>query len=178
MTFLQKLAGAMAHEQKPVQWTTPVGVPWRNGYYNKEVKHVQLWLHDKGVKVSYDMDVAVADKQTLDKKDCKDGIAPNFVHACDAAHLMLTVNAAHKEGINHFALVHDSFGCLASQSTKMHRIIREQFVQMYEQHDVLSEVLEQSKCALIDPNCERLPDVVQYGSLNIKDVLNAQYAFA
>ena len=65
-------------------------------------------------------------------------------HACDAAHLMLTVNAAVAEGITSIATVHDSFGCLPSQAERFRRIIREQFVRMYEEHDVLAEVLERA----------------------------------
>jgi DNA-directed RNA polymerase len=52
---------------------------------------------------------------------------------------MLTVNAAEKEGITSIATVHDSFGCLASRAERFRRIIREQFVKLYEDHDVLQE---------------------------------------
>ena len=49
---------------------------------------------------------------------------------------------------------------------------------MYEQHDVLAEVLQRAKCDLSEHNCNRLPDVVGFGTLNIKEVINAKYAFA
>ena len=64
---------------------------------------------------------------------------------CDAAHLMLTVNAAVAERITSIAAVHDSFGCLASKAERFRKIIREQFVKMYEDNDVLAQVLEQAR---------------------------------
>lgn len=178
MGFLQALARTMAHEGKPVQWTTPVGLPWSNRYHPFNVKEVKLWLHDKGVRVGYKTSVAEGYLKPIDKRRVESSVAPNFVHACDASHLMLTVNAAYAAGIRNFALVHDSFGCLASQSDDMHRIIREQFVAMYEDHDVLAEVLAQCKCDLTVHNHDRLPNAIEYGSLNIRSVLDARYAFA
>jgi DNA-directed RNA polymerase len=89
-----------------------------------------------------------------------------------------TVNAAKLEGITQFALVHDSFGSLPSHAARFQGIIREQFVEMYEQHDVLAEVLQRAFDDLDEVNRERLPDMVDRGTLNIKEVLNAKYAFA
>jgi DNA-directed RNA polymerase, mitochondrial len=54
----------------------------------------------------------------------------------------LLVNAAVAQGITSVATVHDSCGCLAPQAERFRRIIREQFVKMYEDHDVLQEVLD------------------------------------
>jgi DNA-directed RNA polymerase, mitochondrial len=55
---------------------------------------------------------------------------------------MLTVDAAVAEGIKSIATVRDSFGCLPSHAERFRRIIREQFVRMYQEHDVLREVLD------------------------------------
>jgi hypothetical protein len=74
---------------------------------------------------------------------------PEIVHACDAAHLLRTVNAAVSEGITSIAAVHDSFGCLPPRATRFHKIIRNELVRMYEEHDVLREVRDQA-CADLD----------------------------
>jgi DNA-directed RNA polymerase, mitochondrial len=55
---------------------------------------------------------------------------------------MLTVNAAVSEGLTSIAAVHDSFGCLPSRAGRFREIIRGQFVRMYQEHDVLAQVLE------------------------------------
>ena len=94
----------------------------------------------------------------------------------DAAHLMLTVNAAVAEGITSIATVHDSFGCLPSRAERFRRIIREQFVKMYQEHDVLQEVFERAKEDL--RNAKVVSSGPPRGSLDIKQVLGAEYAFS
>jgi DNA-directed RNA polymerase len=173
MVFLQKCARAMAHEGKPLTWTTPTGLPWANRYHVPKVKRIELWLHDTRVQLS----VADGVEKEIDKERAANGVAPNFVHALDAAHLALTVRAAASEGID-AATVHDSFGCLAPHATRFNQIIREQFVGMYEKHDVLGEVLAQAKSVLTLHNQQRLPKELEYGSLDLRGVLRAQYAFA
>jgi DNA-directed RNA polymerase len=182
MEFLQDLAGAMAHAGRPLEWVTPTGLPWSNRYHAPLTYRVKLWMHDQGVRRRYDALIADGCAKPIDKDRAVNGSAPNFVHACDAAHLLLTVNAARREGITQFALVHDSFGSLPSHAARFQGIIRETFVEMYEQHDVLTEVYQQATCDLIEHN-DRLSAMADTlaelrGSLNIKEVLNAQYAFA
>ena len=178
MEFLQDLAAALAHAGMPLEWTTPIGLPWSNRYHDSQVERVSLWMHDAGVKFLYKPLVATGFKKDIDKKRAVNGVAPNFVHACDAAHLLLTVLAAVREGITQFALVHDSFGCLPSHAARFQGIIRETFVEMYEKHDMLAEVLQRATCDLSEHDCTRLPSAIEYGTLNIKEVLNAKYAFA
>jgi len=182
MEFLQDLAGALAHEGKPLEWTTPVGLPWSNRYHESTTEQLSLWMHDGGVKVRYKPLVATGYKKDIDKRRAVNSCAPNFVHACDASHLLLTVLAAKREGIEHFALVHDSFGCLPSRAARFQGIIRETLVEMYEKYDVLAEVLERARRDLSELNT-RLSEIDDkrselYGNLNIKEVLSAKYAFA
>jgi len=178
MKYLQKLARAMAHEGKPLRWTTPVGIQWINRYHDPKLKRVEMWLHDGGVRMRSTVSVAVGDENDINKDRAANGVAPNFVHALDAAHLLLVAIAAAREGIVQIATVHDSFGCLPSRARRFNQIIREQFAEMYETHDVLAEVLQQAKCDLTQANWDKLPEGLEYGNLNIKDILNADFAFA
>jgi DNA-directed RNA polymerase len=92
--------------------------------------------------------------------------------------MLLTVNAAMAEDITSIGTVHDSFGCLASRAERFRRIIREQFVKLYEEHDVLARVLEQARKDLGE-NAKGLPDEPpKYGDLDIEQVRDAEYAFA
>ncbi len=120
MAFLQKIARALAHEGKPLSWTTPTGLPWINRYHEHHVKHVELWMQDKRMHVT----VADGYENEINKDRAANGVAPNLVHACDAAHLLLTVRACKREGIDNVATVHDSFGCLAPQAARFNQIIR------------------------------------------------------
>jgi hypothetical protein len=54
----------------------------------------------------------------------------------------LLINTAVAEGITSLATVHDSFGCLPSRAERFRRIIREQFLRLYEKNDVLAQVLD------------------------------------
>jgi DNA-directed RNA polymerase, mitochondrial len=172
MDFLQRVTRAAAHKNKPLQWRTPVGLPWINRYHEGPAMVVSLWLQGKVCKLN----LAPEETSTIDSHKATNGAAPNFVHACDAAHLMLTVNAAVAEGITSIATVHDSFGCLPSRAERFRRIIREQFVKMYQEHDVLQEVFERAKEDL--RNAKVVSSGPPRGSLDIKQVLGAEYAFS
>jgi DNA-directed RNA polymerase len=176
MKLLKKIAEVLADVGKPVCWTTPVGLPWINQYTKKGKGHqIKLWMHDRGVRPLY-----YEPTSEIDKKEAMKGVAPNFVHACDAAHLMMTVNAAAAEGITNIVTVHDSFGCLAPRAERFRRIIREQFVQMYEEHDVLAEILDRAKQDLGEKLTagKKWPELPKRGTLDLKGVLDSEYAFA
>jgi DNA-directed RNA polymerase len=176
MKFLQKLAQAMSDEGSYLQWETPAGFPWANRYYKQKTERVRLRLRETAFRIK----IATGEEEPeVDKNGAKNGVAANFFHACDAAHLMLTVNAAVAESIKSIATVHDSFGCLPSRAERFRHIIREQFVKMYQEHDVLAKVLEWARKDLGEPNTKRLPSgPPQKGSLNINEVLKAEFAFA
>ena len=178
MKFLQNLTAAAADQGLPLQWRTPTGFPWINRYYKQETKQVRLFLHRLGLfRVLLTTGEEGAEPK-INRRKAKNGVAPNCVHACDAAHLMRTVNAAVAEGITSIATVHDSFGCLPSRAARFRKIILEQFVRMYEGHDVLAEVLTQARADL-SGNTKRMPSALpQYGALDLKKVLDAEFAFA
>lgn len=171
--FLRRLADAATNAGKPLRWTTPVGIPWINRYHLPIYKTLKLRLHDR--RTVYATKRAVGQQPKINKTKAANAAAPNFVHACDAAHLMLTVNAAVAEGIRSIATVHDSFGCLAGQAERFRQIILEQFVKLYDKHDVLCEVL---KTAQRDIPNQELPLQPEPGGLKIEEVIRAQYAFA
>lgn len=178
MGFMQALARALAHEGKPLRWTTPAGIPWINSYRPPITQTVKLWLNDKGVRVRTDITVATDRAPEMAKDKCASGVSPNFVHANDAAHLLLTVGACVDEGIIDIATVHDSFGCLPSRADRFNEIIRECFLRMYEDHDVLAELLESARADLTPANHSKLPELPEKGALDLKEILNARYAFA
>lgn len=70
-------------------------------------------------------------KETVDKVGQRTAIPPNFIHSLDASHLMMTVNSAVKEGIDQFAMVHDSYGTHAEDAPKLARILREKFIELH-----------------------------------------------
>lgn len=178
MGFLQKLARLLAHERESVTWTSPVGLPCINRYHEPLMERVELWMYDKGVRVRVRTDVAVGDDIEINKEKAANAVAPNFVHSCDAAHLLRVASAHHAERGGPIATVHDSFGCLPSRARRFNQVIREQLAAMYSEHDVLAEVLEQAKRDLMSANHHKLPTVPEYGDLKLSGILDATYAFS
>lgn len=82
------------------------------------------------------------------------------------------------QGFIRILALRNCFGCLPSRAERFREIIREEFVRMYEEHDVLAEVLAQARKDL-GAVTKGLPDKPPpRGSLDIKQVRDADYAFA
>jgi DNA-directed RNA polymerase len=164
MAFIRKLAKERADKEAALEWVTPTGFPWANRYHKSNVKTVHL--ESRGEYVRH----IVADgfKPDIKKRKSMNGAAPNFVHALDASHLIRVVNAAARDGITSVAVVHDSFGCLASHARELHWIIRKELALLYER-DVLADLREAAG------SMEPLP---AKGSLDPSAVQLSKYAFA
>lgn len=178
MSFLRKIALGLSHEGKSVTWTTPVGLPVMSWYPETERSQLRLFLFDRGYKLTTNVKVDGGPTKGVKKEKSANGIAPNFVHSMDAAHLMMVVNAASAEGITQQALVHDSFGCLAADAGRYNEIIREQFVKLYSEYDVLGDIRNQALKEISVANAHRIPEVPAKGTLDLTEVLQSDYAFA
>ena len=86
------------------------------------------------------------------------------------------VTASYEEGNKNFAMVHDSFGTDVAHAGRLFRIIREQFVELYDNQDHLANFLEDVKY-LIDEGAE-LPEHPAFGKLDIKKVADSDFCFA
>jgi hypothetical protein len=75
-------------------------------------------------------------------------------------------------------LEHDCFIGLAADATRIREIALDRFASIYEDRDILSEILALAKRALTPANRRKLPKLPKYGTLNIGDVRNAQYAIS
>jgi DNA-directed RNA polymerase len=112
--------------------------------------------------------------QGLEIKDQTLAAAPNVIHSLDACHLAMTVRAAHAEGIDAFALIHDSYGTHACNVDTLGRVLREQFVELYS-GDWLAEFERQVREYAPDV---ALPERPEQGSLDVTRVLASPYFFS
>jgi DNA-directed RNA polymerase, mitochondrial len=174
MDWLQEVSSLLASENKPVIWTTPIGFPVVNGYYEPILKQVDIKI--KGKRKRQQLLLGYTDKLKRSKQ--RSTIAPNFVHSFDACHLMMVALEAKKQGIDSFLLIHDSFGCLPSDMALFSFIVREQFVKLYENHDPFQAIHENALIALSDKGKAKLEPPPAKGTLDIHSVLDSQYAFA
>jgi DNA-directed RNA polymerase len=139
-----------------------------------DTTRLSLFLHDRGVKIRV-MPATLVEGKGIDKARAANAVAPSFVHSMDACHLHLVCLKATQAGMS-LALVHDSFGCHAADAEKFRDIIRGEFFNLYSE-DVLADILTEAT-AQVSTNKHRLPSLPTYGSLDLKKVYDAEYAFA
>jgi hypothetical protein len=112
--------------------------------------------------------VVVGDTDEIDLKAALRGVAANFVHSLDAAHLQRTVVAAARVG-NPMLTIHDCYAALAPDAAQLNAILREEFVKMYTEHDPLAEVLARAArsagCQTAKAAEERRPRLIRHPQL-------------
>ena len=194
MKFFQAIAGLLAHEKKEMIWTTPVGFPVVHKYNDWQTKTVELFLYDRKLPVieastkdkvededvfrRVKMNIRTQPEETIKKSKQKSAVAPNVIHSMDAAHLLLTVLRAKREGIESFSLIHDSFATHAADTERFFRLIREEFVHMYEEHDVFWTIWQQAYEVLSEEGRDKLPRLPTKGVLDLQEVIQSDYAFS
>ena len=114
----------------------------------------------------------------MDSRQMGSSVAPSFVHSLDACHLMATVEAAWSEGHESFAVVHDSFGVHAADTEQFTSIIREEFVKMYSEHDVLGEFLKTAGVHISEKLQGEIPPLPKTGALDLEGILRNQFFFS
>lgn len=171
MKYLQQIAKLICKGSHVVTWTTPNGLPVQQDYM--KVKQNVFKTRINGNIVRFYSQEQTGD---IDGKGQAQGIAPNYIHSMDACHLQRVVVASHEQGNNNFAMIHDSFGTDVAHAGEMFKIIREQFVKLYDGQDHLKNFLD-DVLYLIDTN-EDLPEHPKFGKLKVAEVLDSDFCFA
>lgn len=163
MSWLAECAKIIASQNQPVRWTTPLGLPVVQPYCKKG-KHL--------IKTSLQSLTLERDTEKIMVKRQRTAFPPNFVHSLDGSHMMMTALACKKAGLN-FAGVHDSYWTHACDVDQMNRILREKFVELYEQRilENLLDSFEQSYPTL------SFPPLPERGDFDLMHVLDSPYFF-
>jgi DNA-directed RNA polymerase, mitochondrial len=172
MDFLKNVAKVVSKQEKPITWTTPVGFPAWQEYRETDSYLVETFWGGVKLKLSLRKHTT-----KLNKSKMLNSISPNFVHSMDASMLMATVNSCATLGINHFAMIHDSYATHACNTDLIARELREAFVSMYSTN-VLAKFLDEVKQQIPEELHELLPELPPLGSLNLEDVRKSPYFFA
>lgn len=170
MGWLQKVARTAASEDFPLSWTTPVGLPVLQEYRQPDAQVLRVHLDGQKVKLSVNR---VGTK--LDRRRQASGVSPNVIHSFDAAHMMMTTVLAEANGVTHFAMIHDSFGCHAADIDVLNAAIRESFVEMYSE-DLLAKFRDQVQSQL--PADLELPELPPKGTLDLAVVRDSAFFFS
>ncbi|WP_448168687.1 DNA-directed RNA polymerase [Burkholderia ambifaria] len=165
MAWLQRSAGLLLKRGgQQIAWTTPSGFMAEQSYNEINVVRVNTKLLGHTVIKVFG---SMADTPSVSKH--KNGIAPNFVHSMDAAHLTLTVQECKRMEVNSLAMIHDDYGTHAADTEKLYRAIRTTFVEMYETNDPLADFRNQF---------DDLPALPSRGDLDLSQVEQSQFFFA
>lgn len=191
--WIRDVAGVLAHEGKSMIWRTPTGMPVVHRYSEYTSKEVNLWLHDRKVMVPKGWDktdsegkilsrvqvlIREAPTQRVAKKRMRSASSPNVIHSMDGSHLQRTVAVAKEQGIEHFFMIHDSFGTHLGNMGKLSRIVRQALVDTYADYCPLKSIDDYARSVLSDEGIAKLPPLPAKGSLDLELVKSADYAFA
>jgi DNA-directed RNA polymerase len=171
MAWLQSCARAIVRAGKGVTWTVPgTGFPVKQEYWVMNVQQIETMIAGKVVRpaVYHETDGIETHKQV-------NAVAPNVVHSLDAAALMLTVSYAMNDGVESFAAIHDSYGCLAGDMEVLSRATRQGFVTLYTLHDVIGGLAAEFKAQAGEAG---VPEAPPKGKLDIAGVLASPYFFS
>lgn len=173
MSWMQKAARLIAKHGKCVEWRVPgTGYLVSQGYVKEKTGHIATVLAGKTI------DCKVYTK-TTDPEPVKQGnaISPNVVHSLDAAALMMTVDLCAMNGIESFAMVHDSYGVLAGDAPLMANMLRLAFYSLYTSNDVITSLYSQFREQLPAHAQGDLPLPPPKGTLDLAEVLQSPYFF-
>ena len=172
MDWLQEVAKVASKERLPVIWTAPTGFKVMQEYTSAEQKRLELTFQKVRLQIQIDRST-----KKLDVRKQQSGISPNWVHSMDAAHMQKTVARCHAEGLRSFSLIHDSYGTHAGNAWAMAQFLREEFVRMYSDHDVLADFRDEIAMLLgVEP--EALPKLPPKGKLDLSQVVESAFFFA
>lgn len=175
MGWLKAVSDITVEAGIPIRWTSPIGLPVMQHYCSVGKEEVRVYMGGRKVQL-----VVQTDGKAISKRRQASGVAPNFVHSLDAAHLMATVNLGIGNGLTHFAMVHDSFGCHAADTTLLNAVLRESFVDQYTQpvfERFRDDIVMQLK-AVKPELAERIPPLPPMGNLDLSAIRDSEFFFA
>jgi DNA-directed RNA polymerase len=172
MEWLRSVARVASNGGSPLTWTTPDGFPVSQAYRQPAGQRVEV--HWRGAKLSLTL---MGDSADLSSRSQANGIAPNYIHSLDAAHLRALARAAKAAGIDYLGVVHDSFATHAARTDDLARLLRETFVEQY-QEDLLTRFRDEVATSLAPEWAAALADPPKAGTLDLEDVRHSSYLFA
>ncbi len=154
-----EVAKAIDRGEKELSWTTPSGFIVTQRLMKKNIKTVKLQLLGR-----CEIEVAVGDKDDVDKQHHKNATAPNLIHSLDAS--LLHFSALRFDAP--IALIHDSVLCRATDMSILSNIVRETYMHLFAEHDYLRDFAHQI-------GAENEPPII--GDLQPESVIESTYFF-
>jgi len=173
MDYLQSIARIVSKEQLPIHWLTPIGFPVYQSYPEMKSKRVKAMLMGEVIKPRINTETDKTDRLRM-----SNAIAPNVIHSIDSACLLKTVNLANLNGVRNFANVHDSFGTTAADVETLITCLKESFINVFTQTNVLQDFRDDVEAQLPEKLRHKLPQVPAQGDLEIENLRQCDFFFA
>lgn len=161
MKWLQQSTKGILNTNELIRWTSPSGFPVVQGYAASDEHRIRTNLCGSAFLRTY------KETQRPDGNRHRNGVAPNFIHSFDAAHLHLVAVTAKAKGMD-LAMIHDDYGTHAADAQEFYDIIRDEFIGMYSMSDPLQEFAD--KYSLSSPP--------EKGTLDLEQVRESLYFFS
>tara|TARA_Y100000593_G_C4155224_1_gene259144 strand:- start:116 stop:673 length:558 start_codon:yes stop_codon:yes gene_type:complete len=170
MQWLQDVTKVCLKNGITPRWITPDGFIVNQKYSKQASKEIKTSIGDtiRRHRINY------STGQISNRKNVN-GICPNYIHSLDKALLFRTVNIASANGVNEFAMVHDSYATNAVDSGILATTLRQATVDIFSDCQ-LSIFKSQIESQL--PVGVELPDVPKLGDFDIRCVMDSDYYFA
>ena len=165
MNWLASCARLISSQGQPVSWMSPIGVPAVQPYRKKKTYTIVTLLQSVVL-------INNSDNLPIHKLRQVTAFPPNYVHSLDSSHMLLTALEMDRRGLT-FSAVHDSFWTHACDVDEMNEVLRDCFVDLYNQ-PLLEELKETWE--LQYPSLS-FPDLPKRGDLDLNEVKNAPYFF-
>jgi DNA-directed RNA polymerase len=138
-----------------------VGQPILNSYFKPDIKRVAIRWNGRRRDLSW----IIGDTDEIDPEGAENGIAANFVHAADAAHLRLFALAAAKEGLL-TVTVHDCYGTIAPRAARLKELVPQCWERLH-RHNLLNDIWQAARRTL--PRSVELPLRLSIGDLDLAE---------
>ena len=171
MDYVKEVGSYYAQANKHMEWVTPTNFLVVQPYFNTKKRLIKTHIDGNLVYLSYQQEL----QDSVNKSRISTGASPNFIHSLDAAALTLTVNKCLDANMGDFSMVHDSYGTHSPNMPIMSQILREEFVKMYKDNDVLGQLRDHA-CQTLGDNTLPMPPT--QGNLDLSKVLESDYFFA
>ena len=168
MNWIRDVAKRLSKAGKPLMWATPTGLYVYQHYKAFKWRQIDTTIDGKLLRPV----LLEEDGLKIDPQRSINGSAPNFVHSLDASCLTLTLHKCINENIDAFAMIHDSYGTHCQKTPKLAKLLREAFVEIYTDNDVLAQ-FRSSALEVLD----EVPEPPKRGTLDLNQVLKSKYFF-
>ena len=168
MDWIRDVSKRLSKAGFPVVWWTPTGMYVHQHYKAFKWRRIETTIDGTLLRPV----LRESDGDRIDRIRAVNGSAPNFVHSLDASALTLTIHKCLADNIDSFCMIHDSYGTHAHNSGKLATRLREAFVEIYTENDVLDDFRKAALEVLDD-----VPEPPKKGTLDLNQVLKSDYFF-